>query len=309
MGCPARWILLTDTDLPLGEVRSEYGRLQVDRDEPDAEGSEGEGDGAFALRGGLPRRRDALREAPSEPGPARAGHPPRCKPRPRHGRRASRIITEDDLEPSAGGGGAASSEYQGVEPVLTNEPIYQGQPIAGRGGRRRDAGGGCGRGDRDRDRAASLRARSPRHPPARRPEPAARVGNAYDGFEIAEIKWTAEQMAAVEGSDRFPETELPRSWWAGRSATGRPPSPRPIWWFRAAHRAPVADPPSDGAPERDGLLAERPLLPPLLDAERGPRTQRAHAQRLPASRRPVEDLALLSPWTAAGASEARSLAR
>ena len=46
------------------------------------------------------------------------------------------IITEDAFPPA-----------EGQEPVLTNEPIYQGPADRGRGGRRRNAGGGCGRGD------------------------------------------------------------------------------------------------------------------------------------------------------------------
>ncbi len=117
------------------------------------------------------------------------------------------VLTVDDLEPRAGGGGAGASEYQGVEPVLTNEPIYQGQPIAAVAAVDETLAA---------DAVAAIEVEIEPLPFALDPLDTLRpggpnpleVGNAYEGFEVAEIKWTAEQMAAVE-ADRFPEIELP----------------------------------------------------------------------------------------------------
>ena len=117
------------------------------------------------------------------------------------------VLTVDDLEPAAGGGGADASEYQGIEPVLTNEPIYQGQPIAAVAAVDETlAADAVAAIDIDieplpfaLDPLDTLRPGGPNPLP---------VGNAYEGFEIGEIKWMPGEMAAVEG-DSFPDIELP----------------------------------------------------------------------------------------------------
>jgi len=107
------------------------------------------------------------------------------------------IITADDLpqiEP-------------GVEPILTNEPRYQGQPIAAVAAVDETLAA---------EAVAAIELEIDPLPFVLDPLDTLRPGgpnpleegNAYDGFEVAEVKWTAEQMAALEG-DRFPEVEFP----------------------------------------------------------------------------------------------------
>ena len=109
------------------------------------------------------------------------------------------VLTADDL-------GEVESIF-GPEPVLSNDPRYQGQPIAAVAAVDETLAA---------DAVAAIEIEIEPLPFALDPLDTLRPGgpnptaegNAYDGFEVAEIKWTAEQMAALEG-DRFPDGDLP----------------------------------------------------------------------------------------------------
>ena len=115
------------------------------------------------------------------------------------------VLTVDDLLES--GGEAPPSDYQGIEPVLTNAPRYQGQPIAAVAAVDETlAAEAVAAIDIDieplpfaLDPLDTLRPGGPNP---------LEVGNAYEGREVVEVKWTVDQMAALEG-DVFPTDELP----------------------------------------------------------------------------------------------------
>ncbi len=107
------------------------------------------------------------------------------------------VMTADDL----------AEVEPGAEPVLTNTPRYQGQPIAAVAAIDETLAA---------EAVAAIDIEIEPLPFALDPLDTLRPGgpnpleegNAYDGFEVAEVKWTAEQMASLEG-DRFPEEDLP----------------------------------------------------------------------------------------------------
>ena len=120
------------------------------------------------------------------------------------------VMTADDLPPVEAG----------REPILTNEPRYQGQPIAAVAAVDETLAA---------DAVAAIDIEIEPLPFALDPLDTLRPGgpnpleegNAFDGFEVAEIKWTAEQMAALEG-DSFPEGEFAAAsgWEVGDLADG-----------------------------------------------------------------------------------------
>ena len=81
------------------------------------------------------------------------------------------VITASDLEDAAGGGSAPASDYQGVEPVLTNVPRYQGQPIAAVAATDETLAAEAVAALEPRDRSASLCVGSVGHTSAGRAEP------------------------------------------------------------------------------------------------------------------------------------------
>ena len=192
------------------------------------------------------------------------------------------IITEDAFPPS-----------EGQEPVLTNEPIYQGQPIAAVAAVDETLAA---------DAVAAIDIEIEPLPFALDPLDTLRPGgpnplpegNAYDGFEIAEIKWTAGQMAAVEGSE-FPETDFPGAggWevgdWEAAFAEADLVVSRPIVHQSQTHHP--MEPRSAMAYWQNGRCFLH------CSTQSVARTQRAHAQRLGIEE---ADLALLSPWTGGG---------
>ena len=192
------------------------------------------------------------------------------------------IITEDDFPPA-----------EGQEPVLTNEPIYQGQPIAAVAAVDETLAA---------DAVAAIDIEIEPLPFALDPLDTLRpggpnpllVGNAYDGFEIAEIKWTAEQMAAIEGGE-FPETDFPGAggWevgdWEAAFAEADLVVSRPIVHQSQTHHP--MEPRSAMAYWQNGRCFLH------CSTQSVARTQRAHAQRLGIEE---ADLALLSPWTGGG---------
>ena len=142
-------------------------------------------------------------------------------------------------------------------------------------GRRRAHGRRSDREDQRRSRAAAVRRRSAREPASRRPErahdgqrvgrrrcPAASGPNAASPLKT--IKWTERAVCRRGGrppadrrADRAMVVRRPRRRLQERRARPR----RNL--RRAVHR-----PPPDGNAQRDGLLAERQAVSPLLDAER-----------------------------------------
>ncbi len=117
------------------------------------------------------------------------------------------VITASDLEDAAGGGSAPASDYQGVEPVLTNVPRYQGQPIAAVAATDETLAA---------EAVAALELEIDPLPFALDPLDTLRpggpnpleAGNAFEDSDVVEVKWTTEQMTALEG-DRFPDIEFP----------------------------------------------------------------------------------------------------
>ena len=107
------------------------------------------------------------------------------------------VITADDLP----------QPEPGAEPILSNEPRYQGQPIAAVAAVDETLAA---------EAVAAIEIEIDPLPFALDPLDTLRPGgpnpleegNAYEGFEVAEVKWTAAQMAALEG-DRFPEGDFP----------------------------------------------------------------------------------------------------
>ena len=99
------------------------------------------------------------------------------------------------------------SEYQGVEPVLTNEPVYQGQPIAAVAAVDETTAA---------EAVAAIDIEIEPLPFALDPLDTLRpggpnpvgIGNAYEGQDVVEVKWTGEYMAALEG-ESFPDVEFP----------------------------------------------------------------------------------------------------
>jgi len=93
------------------------------------------------------------------------------------------------------------------EPVLTNEPIYQGQPIAAVAAVDETTAA---------EAVAAIRLDMERLPFVIDPLDTLRPGgpdpldqgNAYDGNDLDFVKWSSEQMTAIEG-DRFPEGDFP----------------------------------------------------------------------------------------------------
>ena len=87
--------------------------------------------GQSQIRRGLSRRGDDLREAPAEPAAARAGDAPR-RERGAAMPGVKAILTFDDLPKPADSindnGQVIFANLDG-EVALTNEPVYQGQPI------------------------------------------------------------------------------------------------------------------------------------------------------------------------------------
>ncbi len=116
------------------------------------------------------------------------------------------VLTADELS-SGGGGDVPASEYQGVEPVLTNNPLYVGQPMAAVAAENETLAA---------EAVAAIRLDMERLPFALDPLDTLReggpnsleVGNAYGNGDLGEVKWTAEQMAALEG-ETFPEIDFP----------------------------------------------------------------------------------------------------
>ncbi len=107
------------------------------------------------------------------------------------------VITADDLP----------EMEPGVEPILSNDPRYQGQPIAAVAATDETLAA---------EAVAALELDIEPLPFALDPLDTLRPGgpnpleegNAYDGFEVAEVKWTAEHMAVLEG-EVFPAEDLP----------------------------------------------------------------------------------------------------
>ena len=117
------------------------------------------------------------------------------------------VLTVDDLGESAGGGSAPASDYRGIEPVLTNAPRYQGQPIAAVAAVDETLAA---------EAVAAIEIEIDPLPFVLDPLDTLRpdgpnpleAGNAFEESNVVEVKWTAEQMAALEG-DRFPEGDFP----------------------------------------------------------------------------------------------------
>ena len=107
------------------------------------------------------------------------------------------VLTADDLPPVE----------PGAEPILSNEPRYQGQPIAAVAAVDETLAA---------DAVAAIDIDIEPLPFALDPLDTLRPGgpnplqegNAYEGFEVAEVKWTADQMAVLEG-DQFPAGDFP----------------------------------------------------------------------------------------------------
>ncbi len=116
------------------------------------------------------------------------------------------VITANDLEDS-GGDAARASDYQGIEPVLTNVPRYQGQPIAAVAAIDETLAA---------EAVAAIDIEIEPLPFALDPLDTLRpggpnpleAGNAFQERDVVEIKWTAERMASLE-ADQFPSEDLP----------------------------------------------------------------------------------------------------
>ena len=114
----------------------------------------------------------------------------------------------------------AFPDPDGSEPVLTNTPRYQGQPIAAVAAVDETTAA---------EAVAAIDIEIEPLPFAVDPLDTLRPGgpnpisegNAYDGREVVEVKWTGEQMAALEG-DRFPSGDFPLAagWEVGDLAGG-----------------------------------------------------------------------------------------
>ena len=181
----------------------------------------------------------------------------------------------------------------GMEPVLTNEPRYQGQPIAAVAAVDETLAA---------EAVAAIDIEIEPLPFALDPLDTLRPGgpsplqegNAYDGFEVAEIKWTADQMAALEG-ERFPDLDFPGAsgWevgdWEAAFANADLIVERPIVHQSNTHHP--MEPRSSMAYWRNGRCYLH------CSTQSVARTQRAHAQRLGI---PEEDLTLISQWTGGG---------
>jgi xanthine dehydrogenase molybdenum-binding subunit len=106
------------------------------------------------------------------------------------------VITADDLPEVTGNS----------EPILTNEPRYQGQPIAAVAADDETIAA---------EAVAAIVLEMERLPFALDPLDSLRPGgpnaiddgNSFEGFSIAEIKWSEEELASLEG-DHFPEGEF-----------------------------------------------------------------------------------------------------
>ena len=181
----------------------------------------------------------------------------------------------------------------GMEPVLTDDPRYQGQPIAAVAATDETLAA---------EAVAAIDIEIEPLPFALDPLDALRPGgpnpllegNAYDGFDIAEIKWTSEQMAALEG-DRFPELEFNGAdgWevgdWEAALASADLVVERPIVHQSQTHH------PMEPRSAMAYWQNSRCYL--HCSTQSVARTQRAHAQRLGIDE---SDLALISPWTGGG---------
>ena len=107
------------------------------------------------------------------------------------------VITADDLP----------QPEPGAEPILSNAPRYQGQPIAAVAAVDETLAA---------EAVAAIDIEMDALPFVLDPLDTLRPGgpnpleegNAYEGFEITEVKWTAAQMAALEG-DTFPSDDFP----------------------------------------------------------------------------------------------------
>ena len=111
--------------------------------------------------------------------------------------------------------------------ALTNEPVFEGEPILAVGGSRRNDGRRSDRTYRAGPRAAPLRDRSPRSLAAEQPQPPHRrqrlgtgsrgaakrdlEGAASNRMEITTLKWTEEDFAAA-AEGQLPMGEAPESW-------------------------------------------------------------------------------------------------
>ena len=107
------------------------------------------------------------------------------------------VLTADDLP---------EIEF-GQEPILSNEPRYQGQPIAAVAAVDETTAA---------EAVAAIELQMETLPFTLDPLDTLRPGgpnplaegNAFEGFEVAEVKWTAAQMAALEG-ESFPDIDFP----------------------------------------------------------------------------------------------------
>ena len=176
------------------------------------------------------------------------------------------ILTADDLP-----------DLRGAERALTNEPLYQGEPIlAVAAVDERTAAEAIERIDA-RSRAAAVRHRSGREPAAGQRERAPRrqrLGDAGAGArrarrsrprpKIQTLKWTAQDFANA------PEGGAADGRGARRVVVRR--SRRRLQERRGRRRRnlrrAVDRPSADGNAQRDGLLAERQAVSARLDAER-----------------------------------------